>query len=891
MKLNLLATLALSVALSVLATTNGLAAPTLLEAMAPDKTGAFTVDGVAFGILHKSDQWANTMQNSVAVDSGFPQATPAGFETKGSFKTPSGTYLLNEQLKAVDGDTVTYSASLIGSPAKLTNVLCLLVDLPVGDYKAQTIMLGDQALEMPWWFKSEGLANVKHIKSIRIPLRNQGTLVITGDLSAYVQDIRAYGAEHINIQIGFDPSKGSIDSSKLELSFNRVSSTNPLAVKYNPNATKPARPKPAPPKPQKDETDPAAVAAMLPKVTPLPALRPRGEDFVDAAGKPVRFWGMNLVAFYPDHALADKTADNLASVGVNLVRPHHNLRDSRDWDPADVASLLTYDGDSRTPNLKAWDRYDYMNAVLRQKRIYLALSIHCSRSYRPNDVSIIKGTPDDEEAWGDAMDELNHWGWQKQIDPCKMLPVIDDRCFALAAEYATRMLKHVNPYTGLAYGSDPQVVSVELINEFSSEYTLVCHNTFPAYWTDKLNAKLAEYCKAKGVAPFTLYNARTPEQVRCFSDFCNDLDRSYATRMEAVIRKAGYAGPIECSNLWRGDANLRMRTQTDGVIEDHAYDDPLATQPGSKFLYSITKSAVSGKPVVIGELNQSESRQMYDQRKLSYTMMPAATAAYASLQNYAGIVWFAWAHGIFSTMPDGWGKGDSRNPAFPGIIGTLSGAGPMLDHLRTAGLIYKNRYLAPSSDPQLIAVGPTYTPNGYAQLMAGQTVLQPGWQAVHGFRKAFSAIPATQATAPWTKPLPAGPIVSDTGQIVNDPARQQVSFAAPKAEGFSGQLDGKPAAKLSVLSIGGTSGFATVMIVALDDLPLATSKRILVSRTYNDGKAESNSLAVTLNSLAKGKWSMSVTRPTPTSAVVAPSAGGAVQLPVTAWNECELSRE
>lgn len=625
----------------------------------------------------------------------------------------------------------------------------------------------------------------------------------------------------------------------------------------------------------------------------LPPLRPKGDQFVDPSGKPVRFWGMNLIAFYPSHALADKTASNLASLGINLVRTHHNLRRSTDWDPANCASLATYQNDSRTPNPVAWDRYDYMNARLRDHGVYLALSIHGTRTFMPGDVSILHVSNQDDKKWSNAINDLTHWSWQAQFDPIKMLPVIDERCFLLNAEFARRLLTHVNPYTGLAYGVDPQVVSVEMVNEFSSEYTVLCQNKFPAYWTDRLNARLADFCKSRGLAPFGVYAAQTPEQRQCFADFFTSLDLAYRKRMEAVIRSAGYHGAVEFSNLWRGDMNLRMRAQNDDFIEDHAYEDPLIVSKPNMFLYGVSKSAVANKPLVIGELNQTENPLAVDRRRPVYTMLPAAAAAVASLQNYSGVVWFAWAHGILTTGPDGWGNKDPRNPTFPDIIGDLNGVGPILDHLRAAGMIFKNGYLQSSAHPQIVAADGARGATGYDDLMAGSPYYQPGWQLVHEFRKTFTAALDRSAFRPmWALQPPPNLTISDTGQIVCDSARRQLSFSAEKAEGFSGYLDGKAPEKLSVLGFVGASGFATVLAVSLDDRPLKVSKHILVSKTYTAaGGAESPDLGVTLDHLAAGHWAMSVTRPFPF--IPAPKlthSGDRIALPQAAWNECELTR-
>src|SRR5882757_8637985 len=73
---------------------------------------------------------------------------------------------------------------------------------------------------------------------------------------------------------------------------------------------------------------------------PIRPLQIHGQDFVDPAGQVVRFWGVNLVGLYPDHDVADAMAVNLAAREINLVRPHHNLRPSGDWNPKMVSGSL-----------------------------------------------------------------------------------------------------------------------------------------------------------------------------------------------------------------------------------------------------------------------------------------------------------------------------------------------------------------------------------------------------------------------------------------------------------------------------------------------------------------------------------------------------------------------
>ena len=871
-------------------------AHSLMDDMKPDKNGHFSIGGIQFSIVHKDENWAPSYTNTLVMEKDYPKLTTNSHEVKGIFKTGAGNYDFTQEIRQIKTDTVIYNAQLKGTPAKETRVLSLSMNLPVADYRGQKILFDNETCEVPWWLKGEHIyilkKGVEKLSSVRIPLKQGGTLVIEGNIRPYFQDLRQYGAESCALQIFFSPDKGAITESKIALSIRRVSTSDPLSVAFNNEVKPPQRMKSPKAKPQKFEPDAGLIAATLSKVKPLPAIRPKGKNFFGTDGQQVNFWGMNLVSFYPDHGLADKTVENLSSLGVNIVRPHHNLRASRDWCPADCFSLLTYDGDSRTPNLKAWDRFDCLNAKLRDKAIYLSITLHGSRSYLPDDVSILHVSEQDDKEWADAMDELNHWNWKKASDPRKMLPIFDERCFLLNVEFAKYFLTHVNPYTGIAYGRDPQVLTVELINEFTSAYTLICGNVFPEYWTKKLNAMLKAYAKAHDVEPFELYKAKTAEQKKCFSEFCNSLDESYDRRMQKLIRETGCEAPVLFTNLFRGDDNVRFRSKIDGVTENHGYYDPLAVK-NSDFIEYLTKNALTDKPFIVGELNQSENPKVIEERKPVRSMLPLAISAYGSFQNWSGIIWFAWHHGVFDLSPDGWGKKLSiREPS----IGGIAEDAVILDHIRSAGIIFKNRYVRASVEPQTIFVDDSYYSGDYGSLEKGQSSYKPGWQFVHEFRKAYGPIPLEQKDAAWMKASPPNPTFSDTKQIVRDSARKQLSFSAPKAEGFSGYLDNEHLSNLSILNVDGDKGFATVIMVTLDDTPLIKSRKILLSRTYTDanGKESADGGHVVLKDLSKGKWTMKVTRPAQMSVqpqLIEVGADGTLKLPASGWNECELEMQ
>ena len=71
-------------------------------------------------------------------------------------------------------------------------------------------------------------------------------------------------------------------------------------------------------------------------------------------------------------------------------------------DGAAFAAALT---ELRTPGIAA---------KLREKGIRLQLSVHAWRGYQPGDVAILHISDEDDEAWADAMDEMDHLWWQNR---------------------------------------------------------------------------------------------------------------------------------------------------------------------------------------------------------------------------------------------------------------------------------------------------------------------------------------------------------------------------------------------------------------------------------------------------------------------------------------------
>ena len=159
-------------------------------------------------------------------------------------------------------------------------------------------------------------------------------------------------------------------------------------------------------------------------------------------GKPIRFWGTNLVSegAFPDKNKAWFVAGRLHKMGFNLIRLHHL---DNGWGSG---SLLEYGKDTRHLNLPTLDKIEYLIAQLKTNGIFINMNLNVSRIF-----SKLDGVAD--------ADSL--------IEFAKGVTLFDPYLISLEKEYANQLLTHVNPYTGLALVDDPVMAMVETVNENS----------------------------------------------------------------------------------------------------------------------------------------------------------------------------------------------------------------------------------------------------------------------------------------------------------------------------------------------------------------------------------------------------------------------------------------
>jgi hypothetical protein len=217
-------------------------------------------------------------------------------------------------------------------------------------------------------------------------------------------------------------------------------------------------------------------------------VRPDGH-FYFQDGRRARFFGTNVGGrdCAPEQDQARVVAARLAKYGVNMLRLHS--LDGR-WGP-----LIDYrDGTSQQFDAEALDRMDYFVSQLKRRGIYIYLDLLDYRWFRTAD-GVQHG------------DEFTH-NWQGSM---KGASIFDERMIELQKDYATKLLTHRNPYTGLRYVDDPAVAVIETTNENSIFYFFNMSDLSLPYYRDQLERRWNRWLASRYNSREELANAWSDE--------------------------------------------------------------------------------------------------------------------------------------------------------------------------------------------------------------------------------------------------------------------------------------------------------------------------------------------------------------------------------------------
>ncbi|KAA8745429.1 cellulase family glycosylhydrolase [Paenibacillus sp. UASWS1643] len=314
-------------------------------------------------------------------------------------------------------------------------------------------------------------------------------------------------------------------------------------------------------------------------------------------GTRAKFIGFNLPtrSNTPDHQTAERLAERFASMGVNVIRLHaaDAAPGPSGWSSSLDNPLIDYDsGSSRKFNEKGLDRFDYFIAKLKEKGIYVQIDLLVARVFQK----------------GDDLDYADSPPFF-----FKGFTHVNERLIELQKEYATNLLCHVNPYTGLALIDDPVVMTIQVNNEdsiFRGTDDIKDEKGIIAY-REELKRRfnrhlLAKYDTRKNLAKAWTYNnicalgeeedpeagtVRFPEgsfyqvtndpmgewagnvspaRYADFMEFGIDVNRRYYNTMIDHIRSLGAKVPVNTSNLLNGTADVYSHIDGD-IMENNTY--------------------------------------------------------------------------------------------------------------------------------------------------------------------------------------------------------------------------------------------------------------------------------------------------------------------------------
>jgi hypothetical protein len=431
---------------------------------------------------------------------------------------------------------------------------------------------------------------------------------------------------------------------------------------------------------------------------PLPMITIVGDKFV-ADGKEFKIWGFNSGGgLHLSDVLLKQEADRLAFLGVNMMRLH-----SLDWtiytgdtnaaDDENASMGLKptgYDIKSTRGIINADNFYRLLNS-LGEKKIYVAITLDVCSHFGPDDVKILKTTPEDEKAWVAANEKLRTSGPDFQL--YKTLPSIDDRSLLLQKEWATNLLSLRNPKTGVKLAEDPQLALLNTVNENSCWGTFFRNKFYkglPPYFMNKFVAKWNQYLKGKygtdsklvaawkqadvnGLLPGESVEKGTVKALpidayacdanelreKCYSFFSEarrrdfvrflfELDAARQRAMRDHFRSLGWTRPSIFSDNAMGigyeNGPLWMASDLMPYVEEHPYDEAfydvvraekvrICTYCGSNFL----GPNGADRPIWGSEFREGMGA-------MSWTRIPMVmyAAMYHSLQGRDGLTWHVW---------------------------------------------------------------------------------------------------------------------------------------------------------------------------------------------------------------------------------------------------------
>ncbi|MFB3825525.1 MAG: hypothetical protein ACE15B_02105 [Bryobacteraceae bacterium] len=496
-----------------------------------------------------------------------------------------------------------------------------------------------------------------------------------------------------------------------------------------------------------------------------------------------RFFGVNLAfgANFPEPQDASRIAKRLRRLGVNIVRLHH-MDTNPDRDPANAGSSLTTEP-YPTLNEIAVKRLRGFLDALKAEGIYANLNLHVGYRFRPE---IDKVPPEEIPIHS------------------KPLHIFYPRMVALQAEYARKLI------AALALRGDPVLAMVEINNESALVDSWMRGNlekTVSGAYRDELERKWKQFPGGGG-----------PMQGDAFLRFLMTADRAYLdTIRDAVRESTDKLVPVAGTQMGFGgllnlDSHAGLDYQDNHFYVDHynfphqRWDprdwrirDMSSVGSGLSAFLNMAAAREAGRPYTVSEFNQPwPNRQAAE--------IDPTLAAFGAFQGWDGIMHFAYSHNR------NWDNGTPSGFDLNSDWSKWPGFGQSALLFRSVVREGKSPLVYPVSTEQRLAYTRAKRTGGLAAF--------------------FNLDPAVALAHPVAirrddKGTALSVAAGEPGEISYDGAVFRI--AAPQAAGVFGFVKKAAAGAIEVELAPSARGFVTLLVTALDGMPIADSRRMLLS--------------------------------------------------------------
>jgi hypothetical protein len=550
-------------------------------------------------------------------------------------------------------------------------------------------------------------------------------------------------------------------------------------------------------------------------------LRSAGDQLVFADGTRARFWGTNLTAgalFKTGLSDTVNQAKRLSKLGFNLVRIHHF---DSDWVKPNIIGAETAAGVEL--NNESLRRLDWWIKALGDEGIYVWLDLNVGRVFSKD------GLTGAEEMTG------------KKAPNALGYAYLNSGIEARMQDLNRLLLKHVNPYTNLAYRDDPRIAFLLLTNE--NDLTHHFGNMFLPDKNRPLHNKIymaeaARFAAEKGLDAEQTWRSWQfgPSKL-----FLGDLEHRFNDRMIAEIRAVGSKAIISTTNTFGNMTVAGLPSLADGgVVAVNAYagGGVLEGDPryASNLVHWVAAAGLGGKPLAITEWNMDKHPSH------ERVVLPAYFATLASFQDWNVPLEYAYSQSPLGNTGRLTRWEFARDPA-------------LLAMMPVGALIFRQQHVRPGTSLSYLCPTPADFIN---------TALSPiTSRAIRTLTETtrWRLVLPTLKELDWFKPAAPeqqGKVITDmaadfsgggdtvcaeTGEFCRNWRRGIFTVDTAMTQLASGWIGGESIA-LSSAKVALKTSYSAIAVQSLDSKPIKDSRSILVSMAAQSFPAQEGNKSI-----------------------------------------------